>query len=189
MLHCLYFGLFVLIIMFLVPQGGKLFRSSKTQNFYKGILLFIYGGGVLWLTLANRFELDVSRVRWEPFYVVRLLANCALHTKKFSAYVCKNVLKNSKNLFDSVHATPIEDLLLNIILFMPLGFLLPYIWPKLNAWKTILIGFGCSLCVETTQYLAHWGCLDVDDLFNNTLGTCIGYLCWALHKKVFASTK
>ena len=189
MQKCLYLGAFVLLGMFLVPQGGKLFRSSKTQKFYKGILLSSYGGGVLWLTLANRLELDVSRVRLEPFYVVRLLANCALHTKKFPAYVCRHALKNSKSLFDSVHATPIEDLLLNIILFIPLGFLLPYIWPKLNAWKTILVGFCCSLCVEATQYLAHWGCFDVDDLFNNTLGTCIGYLCWTLYTKVAFRTK
>ncbi len=189
MLNCLYFGLFVLAVIFLVPQGGKLIRSSKMQNGYKGILLAVYGSVVLWLTLANRLELDVSRVRWEPFYVVRLLINCALHTKKFPSYVCKNVLRNSKNLFDSVHATPIEDLLLNIILFLPLGFLLPYIWPKLNGWKTVLIGFGCSILIETTQYVFHWGCLDVDDVFNNTLGACLGYLCYALYKKSTANRK
>ena len=139
---------------------------------------------MLWLTLANRFELDVARVRFEPFYVVRLLANCALKTKKFPAYICKHAFKNSKRLFDSIHATPVEDLLLNIILFMPLGFLLPYIWPKLNAWKTILIGLCVSTLIETTQYLAHWGCLDVDDIFNNTLGTCVGYMCWVVYKKL-----
>lgn len=182
MLNCIYFGLFVLGILLLVPQGAKLCRTLKVKKIYQFILLTIYGSGMLWLTLVNRFELDVSRVRWEPFYVIRLLTNCALKTKKYPAYICKNALKNSKNLFDSIHATPIEDLMLNIILFVPLGFLLPYIWPKLNAWKTILLAFAVSTVIETTQYLAHWGCLDMDDIINNTFGACIGYSCFKLYK-------
>ena len=183
MLHCIYFGLFVLLIMFLVPQGTNLWHTQKTKNIYKYILFIIYGCSVLWLTLVNRLELDVSRVRWDPFYVIRLLTNCALKTNKFPAYVCKNALKNSKNLLDSIHATPIEDLLLNIILFMPLGFLLPYIWPKFNWWKTVLLALAISTTIETTQYFAHWGCLGIDDMFNNTLGACIGYLCFKIYKR------
>ena len=173
-----------MFVIFLVPQGAKFCRTPKTQTLYKYVLFSIYGGGVLWLTLVNRFELDVSRVRWEPFYVVRLLANCALNTKKYPAYICKNALKNSKYLFDSIHATPIEDLLLNIILFIPLGFLLPYIWPKLNGRKTVLMAFVISVTIETTQYIAHWGCLEVDDIINNTLGACIGYGCFKLYKRL-----
>ena len=184
MLICIYFGLFVLFVIFLVPQGTKLFRTLKAQNIYKYILLTLYGGGIIWLTLANRLGLDVARTRWEPFYNIRLLANCALKTNKFPTYVCKNALKNSKHLFDSVHATPIEDLLLNIILFLPFGFLLPYIWPKLNGWKTILLAFCVSTIIEITQYFAHWGCLGLDDIFNNTLGACIGYSCFVFYKRL-----
>ena len=184
MLNCLYFGLLVLGVLLLVPQGAKFCRTAKVKNGYHAILLTIYGGGVLWLTLVNRFELDVARVRFEPFYVIRLLTNCALKTKKFPSYVCKHALKNSKRLFDSIHATPIEDLLLNIILFMPLGFLLPYIFPKFNFWKTTLSAFCISCAIEATQYLAHWGCLDIDDIINNTVGACLGYGCWALYKRL-----
>ncbi len=170
--------------MFLVPQGARLCSTSKAKKIYHTLLLIIYGGGVLWLTLVNRFELDVARVRFEPFYVIRLLANCALKTKKFPSYVCKHALKNSKSLFDSIHATPIEDLLLNIILFMPLGFLLPYMWPKFNFCKTLLLAFCLSTLIEITQYIAHWGCLDIDDIINNTLGACVGYTCWVLYNKM-----
>lgn len=182
MLTCVYFGLFVLLILFLVPQGAKLCRAPKAKRFYQYILFSIYNAGILWLTLVNRFELDVSRVRWEPFYVIRLLINCAGENKKYPAYVCKNALKNSKNLFDSIHATPIEDLLLNIILFIPFGFFLPYIWPKLNFWKTILWAFCVSTVIEVTQYLAHWGCLEIDDIINNTVGACIGYGCFKIYQ-------
>lgn len=170
--------------MFLVPQGAKLCRTSVSQKNYQYCLFTSYVVSILWFTLINRLGLDVSRTRWEPFYVVRLLANCYFGFKKIPAYVCKNALKNSKNLLDSVHATPIEDLALNIILFMPLGFLLPWIWPKLNMWKTVLIGFCFSSMIEVTQYLAHWGCLGIDDIFNNTLGTAVGYVCWRMYYKL-----
>ncbi len=183
MLHCLYFGIFVLIIMFLVPQGGKLLGSSKIQTFYKGLLLSIYGGGVLWLTLAKRWGMEVSQVRFQPFYVIRRLLNCWLGIKNASARACRALLKNSQNLLDGAHATPIEDLLLNIILFIPLGFLLPYIWPKLNFCKTLLISLLFSAAIEGTQYIAHLGCCDIDDVINNTIGACIGYGCLSLYRK------
>lgn len=182
MLLCFLFGLCVLLIMFAVPLGTKLCRTSQAVALYKKSILTIYMGGVLWFTILNRFGIEVSRVRTEPFTVLRLLAKCYIGKPTLPARVCKNALKNSQNLFDSIHATPIEDLSLNIILLMPLGFLLPYIWPKLNFYKTLLVGFAVSFTIETTQYLAHWGCLDFDDIFNNTLGSCLGYGCFKIYK-------
>lgn len=183
MQKCFYLGAFVLLVMFLVPQGAKLLRTPRATTRYKYTLLSIYLGGILWLTLFNRWELDVSSYRFKPFYVVRQLLNCWFGFQKIAAATCRAVFKNSANLWDSKSATPIEDLLLNITLYMPLGFLLPYIWPKLNFWKTTFIGFLLSISIEVTQYVAHWGCCDIDDIINNTLGTCIGYGCFWLYRK------
>ena len=185
---CLLFGLFVVVVVFLVPQGAKLFHSSARQTVYKYILFTIYSVGVLWLTLVNRWGLEVSRYRFKPLYVVRQLLTCWFDTNKISVYTCKAIQRNSKYLFDSVHASPIEDLLLNIILFIPFGFLLPYIWPKLRFWKTISISFLVSVIIEATQYVAQLGCCDIDDIFNNTLGSCIGYACYKMWKYFYNRT-
>lgn len=68
------------------------------------------------------------------------------------------------------------NVLLNIVLFTPLGVLLPLIWKHFQKWNRMLAaGFGISLYVELMQYLTGRGIFDTDDLFANTLGAMIGY--------------
>lgn len=66
-------------------------------------------------------------------------------------------------------------IVLNILLFMPLGFLLRSIT---DSWKTIVYGFLLSLFVETTQYWFCLGSCELDDLLNNTIGCGIGNYLW-----------
>ncbi|MGH0858734.1 VanZ family protein [Bacillus pacificus] len=76
-------------------------------------------------------------------------------------------------LFDTVGST---TYLLNILLFMPLGFLLPTIWPQFRKMKnTVCAGFFFSLAIELNQLLNN-RITDIDDLFTNTLGTIVGYV-------------
>lgn len=68
------------------------------------------------------------------------------------------------------------NVLLNIAMFGPFGFLLPLFGRKFQKWYvTIPAGFGFSLCLEVLQYLFARGIFDVDDLFCNTLGGTIGF--------------
>lgn len=67
----------------------------------------------------------------------------------------------------------------NILLFIPLGFMLPFIWEKYEAlWKTLLSGIILSLIIELSQLL-NIRITDIDDLLLNTLGALIG---WAIFK-------
>ena len=69
-----------------------------------------------------------------------------------------------------------RNIILNIMLFIPLGFLLPFYTDKLKkAYKVVIIGFLATLMIEVTQYLAKYGIFEADDILNNTLGTIIGY--------------
>ncbi len=64
----------------------------------------------------------------------------------------------------------------NIVMFIPIGFLLPLLWKKFErAWRTVGIGFLLSLIIEILQ-LPQMRSSDVDDLWLNTLGACIGYV-------------
>ena len=68
------------------------------------------------------------------------------------------------------------NVLLNIAMFCPLGFLLPTLNRKFRAWYfTIPAGFGFSLLIELVQLGFGRGVFDVDDLFCNTLGAAIGF--------------
>lgn len=65
---------------------------------------------------------------------------------------------------------------LNIMMFVPLGMLLPLIHPRLQKARwTIGIAALCTFSIETVQLLTGFGNFVVDDLFNNLLGAIIGY--------------
>ncbi|MFD3272917.1 VanZ family protein [Paenibacillus dendritiformis] len=74
-----------------------------------------------------------------------------------------------------------RELLLNVIMMMPFGFLYP-ISKKKGALSTVALTFLFSLIIESSQLLsAWWGGLhsrtfDVTDLITNTFGGLLGYL-------------
>jgi glycopeptide antibiotics resistance protein len=70
----------------------------------------------------------------------------------------------------------------NVALFVPLGFLLPLLAPRLDRlWRTVAAGFLLSAAVELSQ-LAFPGIRrpDVNDVLANTLGTAAGFLAYRL---------
>jgi len=71
----------------------------------------------------------------------------------------------------------------NILLFIPLGFMLPCIWKKYKVlWKTALSGITFSLIIELSQ-LFNRRVTDIDDLLMNTLGALIGWVIFRLLKE------
>lgn len=74
-----------------------------------------------------------------------------------------------------------RNIILNILLFIPFGFLLPLgvKWFQ-KFWKIYLAGFFLTLVIETSQLILKRGIFELDDLFHNTLGTMIGYGCFAM---------
>lgn len=79
----------------------------------------------------------------------------------------------------------IINLVGNVVLFIPIGFLLPRIWPKLrNFFLFLLICTASILLVESVQLFALLGSFDVDDVILNLAGMLLGYLlCLIIRKK------
>lgn len=70
--------------------------------------------------------------------------------------------------------------LLNIVLFIPLGFLLPLLWRRPRSFfYTLSAGFLFSLAIELGQLFNH-RLTDIDDILMNTLGTLCGFGLWSL---------
>ncbi len=63
-----------------------------------------------------------------------------------------------------------SEVIANIAMFIPLGFISTVEW----RWHSIWLGTICSLIVEVSQLLTHRGSFELDDLLNNTIGTFIG---------------
>lgn len=65
--------------------------------------------------------------------------------------------------------------LLNVLLFVPVGFLLGCGFLNMTWKRALLTGCGLSMVIELLQLLSHKGCCEVDDVLHNSLGCLIGY--------------
>lgn len=78
----------------------------------------------------------------------------------------------------------IRQVVLNIVMTIPFGFLLPLIKnKKINLMKTILYTFLLSLGIEILQPLINdFRSSDITDLVTNILGGIIGYILYLIFK-------
>ena len=90
-------------------------------------------------------------------------------------------------IFDSPsYLVSIENLFGNIVIFCPMGFLMPLLFKKIhNVISIFIISFGISLIIELIQLLTGLGFCDVDDIILNVLGGIIGYLILKILVKIF----
>lgn len=79
--------------------------------------------------------------------------------------------------------------LLNILLFVPLGFFLPVLWKRFRPFLlTTLFGLCFSLFIELLQ-LFTLRATDVNDLMTNTVGTILGWCLGRLVLRLFPSMR
>jgi glycopeptide antibiotics resistance protein len=66
----------------------------------------------------------------------------------------------------------------NLILFLPLGILIPLVWTRLRFWSGLRVGIAVSISIELVQLLSRvWGSYrtaDINDVILNSLGACLG---------------
>ncbi len=129
---------------------------------YKGERKFPWGKALLWLTFAGYLAIVVyaTMLRGVGGYRQWNLHLFRAWREAWNNYTAKNW----------------ANVLLNVAMFGPLGFLLPLLGEQFRKWYlTLPTGFGLSLAIELMQLATGRGICDVDDLFANTLGTAMGY--------------
>lgn len=78
----------------------------------------------------------------------------------------------------------------NVVLFVPLGLLLPMLWRRQRQFGMFLATVcGSIALVELLQLFTTLGSLDVDDLILNVLGAGLGYGLWRLWHKIRLAAK
>lgn len=81
----------------------------------------------------------------------------------------------------------LQEILLNCILLMPAGGLLPFMrGEKVKARSALMIGFGISAVIEVSQLIFRRGVFEWDDMIHNSLGCmigCIGVNLWLRWRK------
>lgn len=128
------------------------YKIARQKNFYKLLMLLVF---VFYMIAV--------------FSVTGIPTVTELNTIDFSF----NFIPLISIMNDSVEY--IKNSMLNIILFMPLGFLLPIIWKEYHSYKkTVMTGLILSIIIEILQIFT-FRLTDIDDLITNTLGAILGY--------------
>ena len=133
-----------------IMNHNKFILKKYERWWLSGTLFWIFI--ILSATLIGRQVQAEPRKNLEFFWCLRL----ALQTGKFRYW---------------------GDIIGNILLFVPLGLLIPLAFPQLSNWYIVLFcGMILSVSIELIQYFARLGILELDDIFHNTCGTVLGYL-------------
>lgn len=73
----------------------------------------------------------------------------------------------------------------NILVFIPYGFVLPKAYPRCGKWwRTFYCAVGFVMCVELFQLFSAFGAFDVDDILLNVSGAMIGYSLFGILRKI-----
>ena len=125
----------------------------------------VYVFGNLYFTLLSRTPGTETHVTLMPFAsYARLGENVPMETGDAAGFAGA-FLRGT---------TPLDGIILNVLLYVPLGYLLPRLFPGLKIWQVILIGLCCSAATEAIQYVFQMGWCETDDAIHNTLGAAIG---------------
>ena len=143
---------------------------------YEGLILVFSLGAFLLLTL-NGVKKGLKPVLWlltgeyaflvlcSTLFFRPLRENSGYNFTPFWSYVA----------FLNGWSCMLNEILMNVVVFVPLGFLLGCCSQRLN-WKLVMIiGLGMSLLIELLQFSLMRGFSEFDDVFNNVLGCMIGY--------------
>lgn len=141
---------FLLAYVFIYKKAMKGDKRLSKKMLLLAVIFTCYLFVVLGATLGRGAYYE-AQIHWHPF----------------SSY------KEAWNNFSIIEW---RNIILNIFMFIPLGFLLPFFGGFFRkAWVTYLIGFLFTLLIESVQFLTQRGIFEIDDLINNTVGCMIGY--------------
>ncbi|MFD1884939.1 VanZ family protein [Paenibacillus wenxiniae] len=143
-------GVISLSYMFYRKRGGKI-KFTVTQ-FAAGYLLILWFGLVMMLTTFSR---GANFEGWVNF-------------RLFSGYL---------SAWNQWSLSEFQLLIFNMMMFMPLGFLLPLLGMRMRRFTPVLVvSLMITVGIELTQMLSRRGIFELDDIFHNTLGSIAGYL-------------
>ena len=147
----------ILVILAAVVSGLLVVRKDRK---WARPLAVVWLAGLVYAAFLMRTPYAAPRALLDPFHALKLFLkadNVAL-------------LRRLRYL---------EGAGLNILLFVPFGYLLPLLWRRADRWwKVVLCGFVLSLLIELIQLVTHLGMFDLDDLMNNSLGAFLGWGCF-----------
>lgn len=144
------------------------------------VVLLIGYCGIYKKLCKGKREVDLKKVFWWIVFVFYLFVVLVVTLFRPSGVWNKGQIisffYSYKEAWITASETAWRNIILNILMFVPLGFWLPVGMKRFRVfWKTYLVGFFMTVGIESFQLMFALGLFEVADVFNNTLGTMIGY--------------
>jgi glycopeptide antibiotics resistance protein len=76
----------------------------------------------------------------------------------------------------------------NIAFLIPIGFLLPFVFVRIDWKKSLVVAVLSGMSIELTQVFLHIGIFDIDDVILNALGVMLGYWMYIFFRKIMSSS-
>lgn len=147
--------------------------SLRSQKFVATLLL------TLFLLVLARFVLFKKPLGYyrDYFRNEQRMANAIEENKANNNYILFATIKKFYKSRRLRTEYKVDNIGGNILGFIPLGFLFPFVWKRgARGLVTLVFCFGVSLSFEWIQLKTGIGVFDVDDLFLNTLGGLTGLI-------------
>ena len=157
-----------------IVAWGQKTLPAKHFNWMLLVTIVVYTAGNLYCTLFSRVPGSGLPVELKPFMsIVRLFTNPAADAGEVTGFFA----------WFMQGSLPISGIILNILLYLPLGYLLAVLFPTLRNRQILFIGCLCSVFTELVQLGLEMGYCETDDVLYNTLGTAIGVWVWLWQSK------
>lgn len=115
---------------------------------------------------------------WSIFLIYMIIVLMATIGDRSEGYESINLylFSSYKEAYNSFSIGQWRNIILNILMFVPIGFMMPLLIKKCETWYiTYLVGILITLFIETLQLITKRGIFEIDDIINNSLGCAIGY--------------
>lgn len=142
--------------------------------------LFLFGYFVIYKKkMKGTKKLNLSKLGlWTIFLIYIIIVMGATLLDRSSGFegINLHLFSSYIDAYNSFSLVEWRNIILNILMFVPLGFILPLLFNKCRKWYiTYLVGLGATLFIEVIQYISKRGVFELDDIMNNALGCMIGY--------------
>ncbi len=136
---------------------------------------------MLWLLFGQRMAAAISGTwtenYWDDF------------TQKINLVPMHTITEFWNNLHGGGRSHAFINLAGNVVMFVPLGFFIPYIFRKADSFRySMIYALITIVCIEIIQLVTLLGSLDVDDLILNMIGAAIGYWIYRLTARLLKGT-
>jgi len=148
-------------------------KKAYNRHPFMRFVFLVYLAAMLWLLFGrSRWnsqdmsyeEMLRTNVNFTPFLTIRNYWQVVFHRTN-----------------DAYYSHCLINLLGNVLLFIPAGWMIPGIWSgHRNFFQFFASCLAAILIIELTQLLTGLGSFDIDDVILNMSGLLLGYLAYIL---------